>query len=139
MRARLRDRLTMTPSSGAPEFDRLKDIRVFVVEDEAAIALLLEDMLLDFGCIVVGPAARVAGACDAAREEAIDVAVLDLNVAGESVAPVVEILSRRAIPFVFSTGYGSAGVDPEHRHRPVLDKPFTQHDLGRKLLSALGN
>ena len=45
--------------------DDLNGLRVLVVEDEAAISLLLEDMLLDFGCEVIGPAARLAAALDA--------------------------------------------------------------------------
>jgi CheY-like chemotaxis protein len=114
----------------------LNGLRVLVVEDEAAISLLLEDMLLDFGCEVIGPAARLAAALDAVNREKVDLAILDVNVAGEPIYPVADALVEKAIPFVFSTGYGSAGIKDAYRDRPVLQKPFAQHDLKQKLLAA---
>jgi CheY-like chemotaxis protein len=114
----------------------LQGLRVLVVEDEAAISLLLEDMLLDFGCEVVGPAARLAAALDAVQRERLDLAILDVNVAGEPIYPVAEALLERSVPFVFSTGYGSAGIKDAFRDRPVLQKPFAQHDLKQKLILA---
>ena len=116
----------------------LNGLRILVVEDEAAISLLLEDMLLDFGCEVVGPAARLSAALDAVAREQVDLAILDVNVAGEPIYPVAEALAQRSIPFVFSTGYVSAGIRDAFRDRPVLQKPFAQHDLKQKLLVARG-
>ncbi len=116
----------------------LNGLRILVVEDEAAISLLLEDMLLDFGCEVVGPAARLTAALDIAHRETLDLAILDVNVAGEPVYPVVEALEARKVPFVFSTGYGSAGIRDAFRDRPVLQKPFAQNDLKQKLIMARG-
>ncbi len=117
----------------------LNGLRILVVEDEAAISLLLEDMLLDFGCEVVGPAARLSAALDAVAREQVDLAILDVNVAGEPVYPVVEALEARKVPFVFSTGYGSAGIKELYRDRPVVQKPFAQNDLRQRLLTALQN
>lgn len=114
----------------------LTGLRILVVEDEAAISLLLEDMLLDFGCEVIGPAARLSAALDAVAREQVDLAILDVNVAGEPIYPVAEALAERSIPFVFSTGYGSAGIRDSFRDRPVLQKPFAQHDLKQKLILA---
>jgi len=114
----------------------LNGLRILVVEDEAAISLLLEDMLLDFGCEVIGPAARLSAALDAVSREKVDLAILDVNVAGEPIYPVAEALAQRSIPFVFSTGYGSAGIRDTFRDRPVLQKPFAQNDLKQKLLMA---
>ncbi|MCG7393769.1 response regulator [Microvirga sp. ACRRW] len=116
----------------------LTGLRILVVEDEAAISLLLEDMLLDFGCEVIGPAARLSAALDAVAKEQVDLAILDVNVAGEPIYPVAEALAQRSIPFVFSTGYGSAGIRDSFRDRPVLQKPFAQHDLKQKLIIARG-
>jgi CheY-like chemotaxis protein len=116
--------------------DELNGLRVLIVEDEAAISLLLEDMLLDFGCEVIGPAARLTAALDAVQREDLDLAILDVNVAGEPIYPVADALQQRGIPFVFSTGYGSAGIKDTYRNRPVLQKPFAQHDLKHKLLLA---
>ena len=125
-------------SSPAPAADQdLTGLRVLVVEDEVAISLLLEDMLLDFGCEVVGPAGRVAAATELAKREELDLAVLDVTLAGQPIYPVAEALAARGIPFVFSTGYGSAGIDEPYRDRPVLQKPFAQHELQRVLKAAL--
>ena len=112
--------------------------RILVVEDEFAISMLLEDMLQDLGFEVVGPAARLKAAVAFADTEALDGAILDVNVAGEPIYPVVEALARRGVPFLFSTGYGSAGIDALYRDRPVLQKPFSQADLALKLKGALG-
>ena len=116
---------------------QLEGKRVLVVEDEAAIAMLLEDMLLDFGCIIVGPAARLSTALDLARRETFDAAILDVNVAGEPIYPVAEALAERGVPLVFSTGYGGAGIKEPFRDRPVVQKPFSQSDLKRTLLATL--
>jgi len=123
-------------SDGVANADTLQGLRVLVVEDEAAISLLLEDMLLDFGCEVIGPAARLSAALDAVEREVVDLAILDVNVAGEPIYPVAETLARKGVPFVFSTGYGSAGIKDAYRDRPVLQKPFAQHDLQQKLIDA---
>ena len=114
--------------------DRLNGLRVLVVEDEAAISMLLEDMLMDFGCAIVGPAARLNVALEMAEREAYDIAILDVNLAGEPIYPVAEALTERNLPFVFSTGYGSAGIKEPFRGRPVVQKPFSQQDLKRTLL-----
>ena len=125
-------------SSQVPADDQnLNGLRVLVVEDEVAISLLLEDMLLDFGCEVVGPAGRLSAAKELASQEKLDLAVLDVNLAGQSIYPVAEALAARGIPFVFSTGYGSAGIYEPYRDRPVLQKPFAQHELQRVLKAAL--
>ena len=132
----MKESITVTDSVTSD--GELNGLRILVVEDEAAISLLLEDMLLDFGCEVIGPAARLSVALDAVAREKVDLAILDVNVAGEPIYPVAEALAQRSIPFVFSTGYGSAGIRDAFRDRPVLQKPFAQHDLKQKLLMARG-
>ena len=125
----------MTDDKTGPSLDGK---RVLVVEDEAAIAMLLEDMLLDFGCEIVGPAARLATALDLAQRETFDIAILDVNVAGEPIYPVAEALVEKGVPLIFSTGYGGAGIKVPFRGRPVVQKPFSQSDLKRTLLATLG-
>ena len=115
----------------------LNGIRVLIVEDEAAISMMLEDMLEDFGCEVVGTASRLATALQMAESESCAVAIIDVNLAGEPSYPLAATLAKRNLPFVFSTGYGGAGIQDPFRARPVVQKPFGQHDLKRTLLEAL--
>ena len=117
--------------------DGFAGLRVLVVEDEVAIAMLLEDMLLDLGVVLIGPAGRLSEGKDLARKETFDLAILDVNVAGEAVYPVVDILVERGIRFVFSTGYGAGGIDTVWRERPVLQKPFSQSALEETLRRAM--
>ncbi|QND66650.1 response regulator [Mesorhizobium loti] len=85
-------------------------LRVLVVEDEALVAMLIEDMLLELGYEVLGPAMRLGPALEMARDEIFDLAVLDVNLANEQSFPVAQLLQERGIPFVFATGYGLRGA-----------------------------
>ncbi len=115
----------------------LTGLRVLVVEDEAMVAMLIEDMLEDIGCKVIDSIASLAKACDAATTADLDVAMLDMNIAGEKVFPVAQILRERGIPFLFSSGYGEAGLPAEYLSSQVLPKPFSQESLKEKLTLAL--
>lgn len=73
---------------------------------------------------------RLPQALRLAESAAIDFAFLDVNLDGSMSFPVAEILGSRGVPFVFLTGYGSAGVDPAYRARGmVVKKPFELADL----------
>jgi CheY-like chemotaxis protein len=108
---------------------RLRGLRVLIVEDEALIASLVEDFLIDLGCEVIGPAMHMEEAVQLAREAAIDGATLDVNIVGEKVYPVADILTERGVPFVFMTGYGAAGLRASDSGRPVLQKPYPLEHL----------
>jgi CheY-like chemotaxis protein len=108
-------------------------LRVLLVEDEIMVALLLEDMLAELGHTVMGPVARLDKALGMAQSEAFDLAFLDVNLDGEQVYPVAEVLAARGIPFVFVTGYGREGLRPPYGDRPTLQKPFRRHDLAQLL------
>jgi CheY-like chemotaxis protein len=110
--------------------------RVLVVEDEALVSIMLEDMLSDLGCVVVGPAASLAAALALAGTEEVAAAVLDVNLGGQTVFPVADILASRGVPFVFATGYGRAGLRPADAARPVVQKPYSLSELKAKLTFA---
>jgi CheY-like chemotaxis protein len=105
--------------------------RILLVEDEMLVAMLLEDMLSEAGHTIVGPLARVDHAVNAARNEPLDLAILDVNVGGDEVYPVAEALAARNIPFAFATGYGAHGLLAPWQDRPTLQKPFHRSDLFR--------
>ncbi|MDB5613090.1 MAG: response regulator receiver protein, partial [Devosia sp.] len=108
-------------------------LRALVVEDEGAVALLIEDMLEEMGCHVVASVATLAKALTAAATENFDFAMLDVNLDGQPVFPVAEVLQSRGLPFIFSTGYGRNGVPKRFELYEVLSKPFTMAELKQKL------
>lgn len=112
--------------------------RILIVEDEVLVSMLIEDIVGDFGCVVVGPAARVDEALSLAGSEDIDAALLDLNLGGARSLPVADLLAQRGIPFVFMSGYGALELQPPHDTRPVLEKPFSPESIETVLLRALG-
>jgi CheY-like chemotaxis protein len=113
----------------------IKGLRVFVVEDDVAILMLAEDMLEELGCAIAATGTRMTEAIDAAQNCEADVALLDVNLAGQPVYPVAEILERRGIPLVFCTGYGGDQLDEGWRSKAVLQKPYRIEHL-RDVLSA---
>jgi len=101
-------------------------LSILVVDDESMIAMLLQDMLLDRGCSVVGPAGAVASAIALidAGARPLDGAILDINLRGELVYPVADALLNRSVPFVFVTGYTRRQIDQRYAAVPTLAKPF---------------
>lgn len=118
----------MTEVSGA---------RVLLVEDEGLVALMIEDMLEELGLKVVASAAHVKKACELATTASLDLALLDVNLAGEFVFPVARILRERRIPFLFSTGYGGPPLEEEFSSAPAIGKPFSIDQLNEKLRTIL--
>jgi CheY-like chemotaxis protein len=113
--------------------------KVFVVEDEFLIRMLLEDMLADLGHEIAAVAGSVNEAVELAKSSAFDLAILDVNLDGRDVYPVADILTDRGLPFVFVTGYGGRGLPEPYRERPTLQKPFQLEDLRTTLISLVAN
>ncbi len=107
--------------------------KVLIVEDEALITMLFEDILEDFACQVVGPAMNVRQAMELAQTAEIDVAILDVNLSGEPSFPVATVLQARGVPLAFSSGYGSQGLPAEWQSTPTLPKPFTSDEVADTL------
>ena len=129
----------MTDESADQLKSLLDRLNVLIVEDEAIISFLIEDMLLELGCRSVTNVAGILEAFAALDEGRPDVAVLDVNLDGQEVYPVAERLQAIGIPFVFTTGYGSDGLKPEWAHMPVVQKPFRADMLAKALLTVLAN
>jgi DNA-binding NtrC family response regulator len=120
---------------------RLPGARVLLVEDELLVSWVAQDMLTDQGCVVLGPAASVHRALATIQAEAIDAAVLDINLDGELSYPVADALSALGVPYVFVTGYYRDRIPDAYRSIPVLQKPLRQSELGEavaRLLAAGG-
>ncbi len=123
--------------SNATTDNLLQGLRVLVVEDELLVAMLIEEYLIELGCVVAGSVRRVAKGLETIAQSEIDAAVLDVNVAGESVSPLADVLAQRGVPFIFASGYGAKGVEARWADRPVLQKPFSPEDLRLALLASL--
>jgi two-component SAPR family response regulator len=103
--------------------------RLLLVEDEALTGMMMSDMLTELGFHVIGPFGRIADAMAAVRREDFQAAVLDVNLDGEMVYPVADVVVARGVPFVFVTGYGAECIDRRFAQVPVLQKPIERRML----------
>jgi CheY-like chemotaxis protein len=108
---------------------------ILLIEDDPAIAMLLEEMLLDLGVGEVTVEGRIQPALRAAATGEYDCAILDLKLHGHETFEVARTLQSRGIPFAFFTGYGRDSLR-EFSGLPVLPKPFAESDL-QQLIPAL--
>ena len=104
-------------------------LRVLLVEDEALVAMMIQESLTEFGFHVMGPVCTVSEAEAVAKDGQADAAVLDINLGDGPVYSVAEILAARGVPFVFVTGYDAESVDSRFRDIPVLQKPVDREML----------
>lgn len=111
--------------------------RILVVEDEPLVAMLIEDLLLELGCEVVGPASTLEIAREYAAAGGLDGALLDVNLGDREVYPLADELIARRTPFVFVTGYGSHGHPAAYRDHPTIQKPFRPAVFGREVAANL--
>ena len=119
----------MTNSSAMP--------RLLVVEDEYLIRMLLEDMLDDLGYGVAAAVGTLSEAREIATDGDFSAAILDVNLDGQEIYPVADILAKRGLPFVFVTGYGERSLPEPYRGRPALQKPFQAEQLKTTLAGLL--
>lgn len=108
--------------------------RILVVEDEYMLAMEMSSELSDAGAVVVGPAPTV----DQAKmlievEDAIDGAILDVNLGGELVYPVADLLVQNSIPFVLVTGYEISALPPRFSAAPCVMKPVNIEEAVRAM------
>ena len=106
----------------------LSGLKILVVEDEPLLAMTLKDVLTASGCAVVGPASTLELGMRLIEKEAVDGAILDVNLRGEMVFPLADALAERSIPFVYVTGYSKLLRACNHG-RPFLQKPYTNQQL----------
>jgi two-component sensor histidine kinase/CheY-like chemotaxis protein len=104
--------------------------RILVVEDEALVALQLQNDLEQHGCHVVGPARSLKHGLLLAAQERLDAAFVDISLGRDTSAAIADQLLAREIPFVFATGYSETAMLPEHlREIPKLSKPYGTKEI----------
>src|SRR6266566_4148070 len=110
--------------------------RVLLVEDEILVAMMMKDILTELGFSVIGPFSRLAEAMVAAVHDNIDAGIIDVNLGGEFVYPVADVLAARNIPFVFITGYGVESIDSRFDYVPIVKKPVQRQVLQKIFVPA---
>jgi PAS domain S-box-containing protein len=110
--------------------------RVLLVEDEALVAMMIQECLAEFGYQVVGPICTAAEAAARAKDGPLEAAVLDINLGDGAVYPIADILAARGVPFVFVTGYDADSIDARFRKIPILQKPIEREMLKRAFVVA---
>ena len=96
--------------------------------------MMMEGLLRDLDLEVVGPFGTVSDALEAVRHEAIDAALLDVNLGGEMAYPIARLLEAKKVPFVFMTGYGSETIAMPFANVRVFQKPL-ERELLRDLFT----
>ena len=124
----------MTPTSS------LNGLRLLIVEDEMMVAMMIEDLLTDLGCVVVDVSGTLSRGLELAADArlSLDGAILDVNLGGEKVYPIADVLAARGIPFIFATGYGTAGITEAYSHVPTVAKPYNLTALQQALSGLRG-
>jgi two-component sensor histidine kinase len=103
--------------------------RVLLVEDEALIGMMMVDILTELGYSILGPVTNIADAIASAKRGDFDTAILDINLKGELVYPVADLLLESGVPFLFVTGYSAERIDKRYAGVPTLQKPLQKKDL----------
>ncbi|MCK0196392.1 response regulator [Ancylobacter sp. 6x-1] len=124
----------------APERS-LEGSRIFILEDESLVSMMIEAMVEELGAIVVASHTQLKAAMDfvASNHSEIDVAVLDVNLGGTRSYAVADVLRNHGAPFVFSTGYDDGSIPPEWLGYPRVRKPFQLDELADALKTALNS
>jgi DNA-binding NarL/FixJ family response regulator len=104
--------------------------RVFLLEDDALVRLMIAGMLKQLGHRIVAEAESVKNAQFFAQNPECDFAILDINVGGQSSIPIGEMLHERGVPFLFSSGYVSEFLRKRFGRCPLLREPFTIEQRG---------
>ena len=98
---------------------------ILIVEDEPLISMMLEDFIMSLGHDVAGPCESVSQALEAVRDLTFDLAILDVNLKGESVWPVATALREKGVPFVLASGGHVEPPPAEFADTPMIEKPYT--------------
>jgi CheY-like chemotaxis protein len=112
-------------------------VAVLLVEDEALIRMMFEDVLLELGHSIAAKAGDLASGLSFAKERDYQLAILDVNLKGRPAFPIADVVRARGKALLFVTGYGSAGLAADYKGAAVLQKPFTEIQLSGAISSAL--
>ena len=109
---------------------------VLVLEDEPLVAMLLVDFLEELGCTVAAQASSVAEGLERLNDSGFDLAILDVNLRGQPVWPIADVLQQQGRPFVLASGYDGSQIQRRYPDAAVLAKPYDLQSLGRAIETA---
>jgi CheY-like chemotaxis protein len=110
---------------------------VLILEDEALVSLMLEDLVREMGARVIDVFGAASEALRAVATRKYDLAVLDIVVRDGTCTEVADALEQRGIPFIFSSAVGPDALEARHRDRPLVTKPFEDSVLRSQLAAVL--
>jgi DNA-binding response OmpR family regulator len=116
----------------------LRGLRLLLVEDEALIAMELEELTSRLGAEVTGPFWQVRDALRALRQEDVSGAILDIQLDGETSLAIADILLERGAPLLFVSGGALASIPQKYAKLPLLAKPFEENEFMRMAISTFG-
>jgi len=107
---------------------------LLIVEDEGLVSMMIEDIVRQMGAKDVHICGDLDTAHQTASSAAIDCAVLDVRMRGGTTEAIADLLATRGVPFMYSTGGTPDSIPAQHRHRPMITKPFAEDDFKTMLL-----
>jgi PAS domain S-box-containing protein len=111
-------------SAPRPQRATIGGNRLLLVEDEVLVGIMMRNALSELGFQVIGPLDTMLEAAEAVRNETFHAAILDVNLKGELIYPLADMIAARGVPFAFVTGYGAESVERRFAHVPILQKPI---------------
>jgi CheY-like chemotaxis protein len=110
---------------------------ILLVEDEAMIAMMLEEFVDTLGYHVRGVASTVEQAREMVNMGGFDLAILDCHLEGQEIWPVAELLDRKGIPYILSSGGSITDIPAPFDERPMLAKPYTIGTISDMLMATV--
>jgi DNA-binding response OmpR family regulator len=111
--------------------------RVLIIEDQALVAHLMEEVIRDFGFQVAGVAYGLREARTALSSYDFDIVLVDLRLGHDSADEIIDALMERGTPLAIVTGFDHP-LEPRHANVPLLHKPFSEGQLFALLTRLVG-
>ncbi len=102
--------------------------RVLVIEDDAVVAMLVEEILLDMGLQVLTSPTLDSALVDI-EMATFDAAIVDMHLRGDNASPITQLLLERKTPFLVLSGLDQSGFTRRHPQIQALLKPFDRAGL----------
>lgn len=110
---------------------------ILIIEDDAIVAMLVEDMLVDMQLQVL-TSATLENALFDIESENFDAAIVDMHLRGESAMAAIELLLARKLPFLVLSGTDQSSFGAAYPQVATMTKPFDKGELEDAVRALLG-